>query len=284
MFPPRNLVPDSALVQDTIELLRTCGGRASIARIAEYILELPRVDPHTAALLVNELLQDDPRIRYSDGDTLELLCDDAEARMLGETDFVVVDVETTDARTPPGRITEIGAYRVSGGRIVAEFQTLVNPEMTIPAFIVGLTGITDEMVRHAPRFAEIAPAWLEFADMAVLVAHNASFDVRFINHELARVYPGRRMCNAHLCTVKLTRQLMPDLVNHRLHTVAAHFDLSIKNRHRAAGDALATAEIFIRLLAQLDGHGIRDVAAARRFRKAEARSQKSEARSFKSKG
>ncbi len=271
MLSPRNLVPDSSLVQDTIELLRLRGGRAPVARIAEYILELPNVDPHTALLLVTELLQDDPRIRFAADSMLELLCDDAEARMLGETDYVVVDVETTDARTPPGRITEIGAYRVSGGRIVGEFQTLVNPETPIPSFIVRLTGITDEMVRDAPRFADIASAWLEFADLSVLVAHNSSFDVRFINHELARVYPGRRMCNAHLCTVKLTRQLMPDLVNHRLHTVAEHFAVVIKNRHRAAGDALATAEIFIRLLAQLDGHGVRDVAAARRFKRSEVR-------------
>ncbi len=271
MLLPRNLILDSTLVQDTIELLRMQNGRAPVEQIAEFILELPRVDQPTAALLVNELMQDDPRIRLVDGRMLELVCDDAEARVLGETDFVVVDVETTDARTPPGRIAEIGAYRVSGGRIVAEFQTLVNPETPIPSFIVGLTGITDEMVRHAPRFADIVPAWLEFADLAVLVAHNASFDVRFINHEVARVYPGRRMCNAYLCTVKLTRQLMPDLSNHRLHTVAEHFAVAIRNRHRAAGDALATAEIFIRLLAQLDGHGVRDVASARRFKKAEIR-------------
>ena len=85
------------------------------------------------------------------------------------------------------------------------------------------------------------------------------------NHELARVYPGRRMCNTHLCTAKLTRQLMPALANHRLHTVAAHFAVPIPNRHRAPDDARATAEIFIRLLDQLDQSGVRDLAAARKF-------------------
>ena len=133
----------------------------------------------------------------------------------------------------------------------------------------------DEMVRRAPRFAEIASAWLQFADMSVLVAHNASFDVRFLNHELARVYPGQRMCNTHLCTVKLARRLMPELVNHRLHTIAEHFAVPIPNRHRAPDDARATAEIFIRLLAQLDRQGVRDLASARRY-KAEGRGQRAE--------
>ncbi|PYS92875.1 MAG: hypothetical protein DMF64_07390 [Acidobacteria bacterium] len=266
MSLPRNLVSDSALVQDAVELLRDCGGRAPVEQLAELILELPRLDAPTAARLVAELIKDDWRMRLVEQRMVELLGEDAEARALSDTDFVVVDVETTDARTPPGRIMELGAYRVSQGRIVAEFKSLVNPETSIPSFIVGLTGISDEMVRGAPRFAEIAPAWLQFADMAVLVAHNALFDVRFLNHELSRVYPGRRMCNAHLCTVKLARRLLPALSNHRLHTIAEHFAVPIRNRHRAPDDARATAEIFIRLLAQLDRQGIRDLASARRFK------------------
>jgi DNA polymerase III epsilon subunit family exonuclease len=266
MSLPRNLVSDSALLEDAVELLRDCGGRAPVEQLAELILELPRLDAPTAALLVGELIKDDWRMRLVEAHTVELLCEDAEARALRDTDFVVVDVETTDARTPPGRIMELGAYRVSQGRIVAEFKTLVNPETPIPSFIVGLTGINNEMVKDAPRFAEIAPAWLQFADLSVLVAHNALFDVRFLNHELSRVYPGRRMCNAQLCTVKLARRLLPNISNHRLHTIAEHFAVPIPNRHRAPDDARATAEIFIRLLAQLDRQGIRDLASARRFK------------------
>ncbi|HYX40216.1 MAG TPA: exonuclease domain-containing protein [Pyrinomonadaceae bacterium] len=275
MALPNNLVSDSTLVQEVVDVLRVCGGRAAVEQIAEVILELPRLDAPTAALLVAELIKDDWRMRLVEPRTVELLCEDAEARALRDTDFVVVDVETTDARTPPGRIMELGAYRVRQGRIVAEFKSLVNPETPIPSFIVGLTGINDEMVRRAPRFAEIASAWLQFADMSVLVAHNASFDVRFLNHELARVYPGQRMCNTHLCTVKLARRLMPELVNHRLHTIAEHFAVPIPNRHRAPDDARATAEIFIRLLAQLDRQGVRDLASARRY-KAEGRGQRAE--------
>lgn len=275
MLSPRNLVPDSALVDDAVALVRLCGGRAPVQQIAGLILELPHLDTATAALLVAELIKDDWRMRLVEQQTVELLCEDAEARALAATDFVVVDLETTDARTPPGRIMEIGAYRVHRGQIVAEFKTLVNPETPIPSFIVRLTGINDEMVSSAPPFAEIAPAWLEFADMSVLVAHNAAFDVRFLNHELGRIYPGRRMYNAQLCTVSLTRRLMPNLTNHRLHTIAEHFAVPIRNRHRAPDDARATAEIFIRLLKQLDQHGVRDLAAARSF-KLEVRGQRSE--------
>ncbi len=261
----RSLVPDSTLVQEAIELLRGCGGRATAASVAGNVLQIPDLDAPTAALILSDLIKDDWRLRLDDNHEVELLCEDAECRALAETDFVVVDVETTGAKTPPARITEIGAYRISGGRIVAEFQTLVNPQTAIPSFIVGLTGITDQMVRAAPLFAEVAADWLRFVDTAVLVAHNAAFDVRFLNHEVALAYPGRRMFNSHLCTVQLSRRALPGLINHRLHTVAEHFAVVINNRHRAAGDARATAEVFIQLLDMLKHHGVRDLGGARRF-------------------
>lgn len=262
----RNLVSDSPLVQETVEMLRVCGGRASAADIADLVLKLSDIEAELAALLVAEMIKDDHRLCVRDGAVVELLCEDAEARLLHEADFVVVDLETTGAKTPPCRITEIGAYRVSQGQIVAEFQTLVNPETQIPPFIVNLTGITNQMVKDAPRFAEVAPLWLDFAGDAVLVAHNASFDVRFLNHELSRVFPGQRMANSNLCTVVLSRRIFPGLLNYRLQTVAEHFAITITNRHRAAGDALATAEIFLHMLERLNEHGVRDLATARQFK------------------
>ena len=261
----RNLVSDSVLVQLAIEMLRLCGGRAPVESIADTVLQLPDIDPPTAALIVSELINDDWRLRLTDNTEVELVCEDIECRSLSETDFVVVDVETTGPKTPPCRITEIGAYRIRQGRIVAEFQTLVNPEMSIPPFIVRLTGITDAMVRRAPLFSEIAPAWLRFIDMAVLVAHNAPFDVRFLNHEISRIFPGRRMVNTHLCTVTLSRRILPELENHRLHTVANHFAIPIRNRHRAPDDARATAEIFIQMLNLLHHYGISSLVEARYF-------------------
>ena len=262
----RNLVSDSPLVEETIEMLRRCGGRTCAARVAGSVLKLPDLEPPIAALIISELIKDDWRLRLTEACEIELASEGTERAALDEMDFVVVDVETTGAKMSTCRITEIGAYRISQGRIVGEFQTLVNPESAIPSFISRLTGITDQMVKSAPCFAEVAPAWLRFAGTSVLVAHNARFDTRFLDCEIGRVFPGRRMSNSQLCTVTLARRLLPDLINHRLHTVADHFQITITNRHRAAGDALATAEIFLRLLHLLDRRGVRDMAAARRLR------------------
>jgi DNA polymerase III epsilon subunit family exonuclease len=261
-----NLVSDSPLVQETVDVLRFCGGEASCADIADIVLKLPDLEPDTAALLVAELVKDDQRLHITNDFVVQLRCSDDEARLLAESPFVVVDVETTGAKTPPNRITEVGAYRIERGRIVAEFQSLVNPQTRIPPFIVGLTGITDDMVKQAPLFSEIAASWLDFAGDAILVAHNAQFDVRFLNYELSRIFPGQRMVNSSLCTVKLSRSSIPGLMNYRLHTIAEHFHIPILNRHRAAGDALATAEIFLRILDRMHLHGVRDIAEARQFK------------------
>jgi DNA polymerase III epsilon subunit family exonuclease len=175
-------------------------------------------------------------------------------------------VEATGAKTPPNRLIELGAYRISEGRIADKFLSLVNPEIPIPRFVMALTGITNEMVKTAPVFADIAPRWLDFVSESVLVAHNAPFDTSFLNHEISRVYPGHRMVNPHLCTVRLSRRALPELSNHRLDTIANHFSIPIISRHRAGSDALATAELFLLLLSKLeDDHGITDLTAARDF-------------------
>lgn len=269
-----NLVSDSELIEETINLLRECGNgangdlRIAAKVVADRVLQIPDTDDAVAALIVSELIKDDGRLRLNVDGAIELAaCADVESRLLHETEFVIVDVETTGAKTPPCRITEIGAYRVRGGRITDEFQTLVNPETAIPPFISQLTNITNDMVKRAPRFREIVDEWLSFAGDAVLVAHNSAFDVRFLNHEIARVFANRRMANASLCTVKLSRSVLPGLSNYRLHTVAEHFTVPIYNRHRAAGDSRATAEIFIRLLDLLRRHDVHTVADARRFRR-----------------
>ncbi len=266
----RNLVPDSAPIQEIIELLRANGGRASCVDIAEAVLQLPGLDPQLAALVLADFIEGegDWRLRVSeDACEVEMLCEDDECRQLVEADFVVFDVETTGPKTPPCRIMELGAIRVSRGRIVAEFQTLLNPLMPIPPFIASLTGISDSMVSTAPTFDEVAADWLDFADTAVLVAHNAPFDVRFINHELSRLYPGQRMVNPHLCTVSLARRVMPELSSFRLAALAEHFAVQHRSRHRAGDDARATAEVFILLLEHLGRHGVQDLAGARRFKK-----------------
>jgi DNA polymerase III epsilon subunit family exonuclease len=265
MPPFTNLVSDSTLVQETIDLLRGSGGRANASEIVDAVFKVSHIDEELAGLLVGDLVKDDRRFRIIDGKTIELQAYDCESRLLEELDFVVVDIEATGAKMPPNRIIELGAYRIRGGRIVDDFVTLVNPEISIPRFVIALTGITNEMVKQAPLFAEVAPRWLEFVDDAVLIAHNAPFDTNFLNHEIARVYPGHRMINPHLCTVTLSRRAVPGLANYRLETVADHFSIPIFDRHRAGSDALATAEVFIRILTRLEEHGVRDLATARTF-------------------
>ena len=265
MPPYSNLVSDSTLVQDTIDLLTCSGGRAAASEIVDAVFKLSHIDDELAGLLVADLIRNDRRFKI-DNNTVELLADDSHSRLLKDLDFVVVDVEATGAKTPPNRLIELGAYRIRGGRIVDKFLSLVNPEIPIPRFVASLTGISNEMVKRAPVFADLAPQWLDFVSDSVLVAHNAPFDTSFLNHEISRVYPGHRMVNPHLCTVRLSRRALPDLLNHRLETIASHFSIPIVSRHRAGSDALATAEIFLLLLTELqETHGIKNLAAARHF-------------------
>ena len=270
MPPYPNLVSDSTLVQDTIDLLVDSGGRAPASTIVDAIFKLSHIDDDLAGLLVADLVKNDRRFKFLENNTIELQEDDWQSRLLSELDFVVVDVEATGAKTPPNRLIELGAYRIRGGKIVDKFLSLVNPEIPIPRFVMALTGISNEMVKSAPVFAEVAPRWLDFVSDSVLVAHNAAFDTSFLNHEISRVYPGHRMLNPHLCTVRLSRRVLSDLSNHRLDTIASHFSIPIVSRHRAGSDALATAEIFLLLLSKLEEeHGVKDLAAARNFQFAE---------------
>ena len=266
MPPYPNLVSDSTLVQDTIDLLVDSGGRAPASTIVDAIFKLSHIDDDLAGLLVADLVKNDRRFKFLENNTIELQEDGWQSRLLSELDFVVVDVEATGAKTPPNRLIELGAFRIRGGKIVDKFLSLVNPEIPIPRFVMSLTGISNEMVKSAPVFAEVAPSWLDFVSDSVLVAHNAGFDTSFLNHEISRVYPGHRMLNPHLCTVRLSRRVLPDLSNHRLDTIASHFSIPIASRHRAGSDALATAEIFLLLLSKLEEeHGVKDLAAARNF-------------------
>jgi DNA polymerase III epsilon subunit family exonuclease len=267
MAPPYpNLVSDSTLVQDTIDLLNDSGGRAAASEIVDAVFKLSHIDDELAGLLVSDLIQNDRRFKIIDNKTVELQQDTWNTRLLKDLDFVVVDVEATGAKTPPNRLIELGAYRIRGGKIADKFLQLINPEIPIPRFVCTLTGISNEMVKRAPLFSDVAPRWLDFVSDSVLIAHNAPFDTSFLNHEISRVYPGHRMVNPHLCTVRLSRRVLPDIANHRLDTLAAHYSIPIVSRHRAGSDALATAEVFLHLMTRMEEeHGVTDLAAAKTF-------------------
>ena len=261
---PLNLISDSPLVQETFDLLSECGGRATFTQIADSIFHLTNATEELTVALIADLIQNDPRFSI-EGNYLAIKPDEIETQPLNEIDFVVVDVEAVSGRSIPTRLIEIGACRVSRGEITDEFEVLLNPDLPVPRFISALTGINDEMLSTAPRFADIAERWLEFAGDSIIVAHNSSFDLTLLNQEVGRVFPGCRMRNADVCTVKLARRVAPYLDNHHLDALAEHFGFEITQRHRAAGDARATAHILLRLLDELEIHGVRTLAGARKF-------------------
>lgn len=261
---PGNLISDSTLVNETFEFVNDNGGRTSFLTIAETIFSLGNISADLAASLVRELIQNDRRF-VIEAEYLSTQPEPSSLTLLRDLEFVVLDVEAAQERKRPARIIEIGAYRVRGGEVLDEFETLINPETSVPKFLANLTGISDEMLASAPRFADIACAFLDFIGDSVLVAHNANFDLPLLNREINRIFAGYRLRNTHLCTVDLARRLVPQLDSHRLDSVAAYFQVGIPRRHRAADDALATARVFLRLLDYLAENRITTLSEARRF-------------------
>ena len=169
--------------------------------------------------------------------------------------YVVVDTETTGGRSLLGdRITEFAAVVVKGGEIVELYETLVNPQRSIPPFVTQLTNITWDMVKNAPTFDRIVPDVLRVLEGNVFVAHNATFDWRFVTTEVSRS-TGRQLRGRRLCTVKIARKVLPQLSRRSLDYVARYYGVEIRNRHRAAGDALATAKCLLRMMSDLADRG-----------------------------
>ncbi len=164
--------------------------------------------------------------------------------------YTIIDIETTGGSPKYDKITEVAVYVHNGQEVVEEYTSLVNPERPIPAYITALTGISNEMVARAPRFYEIARKLVELTEGKIFVAHNVSFDYSFIREEFRQL--GFDFKRKQLCTVKLSRRLIPGLRSYSLGRLCKELDISIYNRHRAAGDAYATVKLF-ELLLSLDG-------------------------------
>jgi DNA polymerase-3 subunit epsilon len=156
--------------------------------------------------------------------------------------LVFVDLETTGGNAAYHRITEVGIVRMRDGEVIDEWSSLVNPECRIPGYIEAFTGITNEMVAHAPRFAELAPRVREKLDAAVFVAHNARFDYAFLRTEFRRA--SLHFAARVMCTVKMSRRLFPDYVRHNLDVVMERHGLKCSARHRALGDARVIADLW----------------------------------------
>jgi DNA polymerase-3 subunit epsilon len=160
--------------------------------------------------------------------------------------YTVVDIETTGNGYKGSKITEISIFVFDGKKIVDEFTTLVNPEQNIPPFITNLTGITDAMVRNAPKFYQIAKKVAEITKDTIFVAHNVNFDYNIIHEEFKKL--GFNFERKKLCTVRLSRKIIPDLSSYSLGNICTLENIPINGRHRAKGDAEATTELFKRLL------------------------------------
>lgn len=160
--------------------------------------------------------------------------------------YAILDIETTGGKYNEEGITEIAIYKYDGHTIVDQFISLINPERPIQDFVVKLTGINNKMLRNAPKFYEIAKRIVEITEGCILVAHNSSFDYRILRTEFSRL--EYNFYRNTLCTVELSRKLIPDLESYSLGKLCKSLGIPMSDRHRATGDALATVQLFKLLL------------------------------------
>jgi DNA polymerase-3 subunit epsilon len=157
-------------------------------------------------------------------------------------EFAVVDIETTGSTPQSAGITEIAIVIHNGVEVTGKYVTLINPRHKIPPFIVNMTGISDEMVAGAPLFEEVAPQIFNLLNGRVFVAHNVSFDYSFVHYLLGR--SGFQWSAPKLCTIKLSRRVFPGLEKYGLGSLTRDLGIRIEGRHRAWGDAAATAQVL----------------------------------------
>ncbi|TVZ55094.1 DNA polymerase-3 subunit epsilon [Lutibacter sp. Hel_I_33_5] len=160
--------------------------------------------------------------------------------------YAILDIETTGGKFNEEGITEIAIYKYDGTTVIDQFISLVNPEKEIQEFVVKLTGINNKMLRNAPKFFEVAKRIIEITQDCTLVAHNTDFDYRILRTEFRRL--GYDFLRNTICTVELSKQLIPDQPTYKLGKLAKALGIPMTDRHRASGDALATVQLFKMLL------------------------------------
>ncbi len=235
-------------------------GPADAVELVAHVCQLPRPPRSVADHMAGALLGDFPEFRRIEDGRWALVRPEpapgAGGELLRELSYAVVDVETTGGRPDAGdRVTEVAAVIVRGGEIVDVYETLVNPQRPIPPFITQLTNISWAMVKDAPVFPDVCARLCDMLRGHVFVAHNATFDWKFVTAEVARA-SGSSLDGRRLCTVRLARRLLPQLPRRSLDYVARHYGVEIGARHRAAGDAIATARVLLRLLDDAADRGV----------------------------
>ena len=230
-------------------------GPVAATSLCGSALGMPSAPRAVAERLIAALLGADPRVRQLADGRWGLVPEVQGSPLLDACSFAVVDVETTGMRAwGSDRITEIAVVVLQGERREIAFQSLVNPGRPIPYPISRITNISDDMVRGAPRFEDVADSVLSALSGRIFVAHNARFDWGFVNAELRRARDVA-LDGIRLCTVRLARRLVNGVRSCGLDNLCQHFAFENSARHRAAGDALVTALLLTRLLqlARRDG-------------------------------
>ena len=263
--------PSSTLVDRVHQRLRLRPELSST--LCHEVIGLPGAPDLVCERVAVALLGADPRVRQLADGRWGLVAEAQGSPLLDECSFAVVDVETTGMRAGASdRITEIAVVVVHGGRREVVFDSLVNPGRPIPPAICAITNITNEMVREAPSFAEVVDRVLSALAGRVFVAHNARFDWAFVSAEVRRAR-DLALDGPQLCTVRLARRLVKGVRSCGLDNLTQHLGFENGARHRAAGDALVTADLLAHLLRLAREEGARtlqDLAAIamRRTRRA----------------
>jgi DNA polymerase-3 subunit epsilon len=254
--------PESTLLDRVLTVLRE--GPRPAGTLCQGVIGLAGASDAVCERIAIALLGADPRVRQLTDGRWGLIPEAQGSPLLDDCAFAVVDVETTGMRAGGGdRITEIAVVVVHGGRREVVVDSLVNPGRPIPPAICAITNITNAMVRDAPTFAEVVDQVMAALAGRVFVAHNARFDWGFVSAEVRRAR-DLALDGPQLCTVRLARRLVKGVRSCGLDNLTQHFGFDNPARHRAAGDALVTADLLARLLrlAREEGaHTLQDLSA-----------------------
>jgi len=227
------------------QYLRNVGGCADAAALLRKSLNMRGRMPDGLEDVARALFGGTPGFREYDDGQWCLSLDAAALDALDNQKFVVFDLETTGGKPPEEQITEIGCVRLEDGEITAQFQSLVNPDKPIPPFVARLTGITNKMVRRAPRIEQVMPRFLDFIEGYILIAHDVFQDLRFIDQTLLTLYNGV-LAQPVIDTLVLAKQQIDPEIGYSLRKVAEHLEIEAEGAHRALDDAIMTAQLFLR--------------------------------------
>ena len=256
-------------VDELSSLLEEAGEPLDYREFWPRLFPVANCPPDLMRALVADIVDNDERFAWESSVRVGLAAWHSERRDLADVSFTVVDLETTGATPGFSKITEVGAVRIEGGEIVGTFSELVDPGVPIPALITGITGITREMVTGAPAIDEVLPRFVAFAADSVLVAHNARFDLAFLDYELG-LLTREAFPRPALDTLRLARRLMPH-ARCSLGVLADRLGLPTNPEHRALPDARATAELLLVLLSRLEEQNVTTLEEVARICEPEAR-------------